>query len=75
MLNLPTCGLINPFTPTDRFRSIQNNDWKCPLKLFSVEGVNLTYQLDIGHIVETAQAAVHLSDVSLLNFQFLDPQL
>ena len=32
---------FNPFTPTDRFRSIQNNEWKSPLKLLSVERVNI----------------------------------
>ena len=31
---------INTFNPTDRFRSIQNNAWKSPVKLLSVEGVN-----------------------------------
>ena len=29
--------IVNPFTPTDHFRSIQNNEWKSPLKLLSVE--------------------------------------
>ena len=32
--------LVNPFTPTDRFSSFQNNEWKSPLKLLSVERVN-----------------------------------
>ena len=36
-------GRFNPFTPTDRFRSIQNNDGKSPLKLLSVERVNSFY--------------------------------
>ena len=30
---------INSFTPTDSFSSIQNNEWKCPLLLLSVERV------------------------------------
>ena len=29
--------LINPFTPTDRFSAIQNNESKSPIKLRSVE--------------------------------------
>ena len=32
---------FNPFTTTDRFRLIQNNEWKSPLKLLSVERVKL----------------------------------
>ena len=28
---------LNPFTPIDRFSSIQNSEWKSPLKLLSVE--------------------------------------
>ena len=31
--------IFNPFTPTDHFRWIQNNEWKSPLKLLSVERV------------------------------------
>ena len=34
---------FNPFTPTDRFSLIQNNDWKSPLKLLSVERVKRLY--------------------------------
>ena len=30
---------VKHFTPTDRFSLIQNNDWKSPLKLLSVERV------------------------------------
>ena len=36
---------VNPFTTTDRFRSIQYNEWKSPLKLLSVERVNRCVQL------------------------------
>ena len=32
-------NIVNPFTPTDRFSLIQNNEWKSPLKLLSVERV------------------------------------
>ena len=32
---------VNPFTPTDRFSSFQNNEWKSLLKLLSVERVKL----------------------------------
>ena len=31
---------VNPFTTTDRFSSIQNKEWKSPIKLLSVERVN-----------------------------------
>ena len=31
-----THSYFSPFTPTDRFRSIQHNEWKSPLKLLSV---------------------------------------
>ena len=31
--------ISNTFTPTDGFRSIENNEWKSPLKLLSVENV------------------------------------
>ena len=34
--------LINSFTPTDCFSSIQNNEWKSPIKLLSVERVKLS---------------------------------
>ena len=40
-MQLEDSEIINPFTPTDRFMSIQNNEWKSPLKLLSVERVNL----------------------------------
>ena len=33
---------INPFTPTDCFSVIQNNEWKSPCKLLSVERVKAT---------------------------------
>ena len=33
--------VLNPYTPTDRFSSFQNNEWKSPLKLLSVERVNI----------------------------------
>ena len=33
--------MINPFIPTDHFRSTQNNEWKSGLKLLSVERVKL----------------------------------
>ena len=33
------------FTPTDRFSLIQNNEWKSPLKLLSVERINLESKL------------------------------
>ena len=32
---------FNPFTPKDRFSSFQSNEWKSPLKLLSVERVNI----------------------------------
>ena len=32
-------SFINPFTPTDRFSSFQNNEWNSLLKLLSVERV------------------------------------
>ena len=32
-------ALLNPFTPTDRFSVIQNNEWKSPIKLLSDERV------------------------------------
>ena len=32
---------FNPFTPTDRFSLIQNNEWKSPLYIQSVERVNM----------------------------------
>ena len=32
--------IFNPFNTTDHFSLIQNNDWKSPLKLLSVERVN-----------------------------------
>ena len=32
---------VNPFSPTDRFSSIQNNERKSPIKLLSVQRVNL----------------------------------
>ena len=35
------CRVINPFTPADQFSQIQNNDWKIPLKLLSVERVKV----------------------------------
>ena len=38
--NVFTSHSFNPFTPTDRYRSIQNNEWKGSLKLLSVERVN-----------------------------------
>ena len=31
---------FNPFNPTDRFSAIQDNVWKSPLRLLSVERVN-----------------------------------
>ena len=33
---------INPFTPAELVSSIQNNGWKSPLEVFSVERVKLT---------------------------------
>ena len=30
---------VNPFIPTDHFSSTQNNEWKSPIKLLSVERV------------------------------------
>ena len=33
---------LNPFTPTDRFSSIQNNEWKSLIKLLSVERVKFS---------------------------------
>ena len=39
--------ILNPFIPTDHFRLIQNNDWKSPLKLLSVERVKCDQLLDI----------------------------
>ena len=41
---ITVCVLIKPFTPTECFSSIQNNDWKSPLKLLSVERVNSLIQ-------------------------------
>ena len=38
--NYNVWSVVNTFTPTDRLSSIQNNDWKSPIKLLSVEGVN-----------------------------------
>ena len=35
-----TVPQFNPFTPTDHFSLIQNNEWKIPLKLLSVARVN-----------------------------------
>ena len=34
------CNIVNPFTPTDRFRSIQNKEQKSLMQLLSVERVN-----------------------------------
>ena len=31
--------VVNPFTPTDRFSSIQNSEWKSPIKLLNVKGL------------------------------------
>ena len=33
----PSVSSFNPLTPTDRFSSIHNNEWKNPIKLLSVE--------------------------------------
>ena len=38
---------INSFTSTDRFSSIQNNEWKSPLKLLSVERVNSVLMISL----------------------------
>ena len=36
-------GMLNPFTPTGRFSSIQTNEWKSPIKLLSVERLLKTF--------------------------------
>ena len=36
-------SFVNAFTPEDCFSSIQNNELKSPLKLLSVERVNISF--------------------------------
>ena len=37
-------SMFSRFTPRDQFYSIQNNEWKSPIELLSVERVNKKYK-------------------------------
>ena len=66
---------IKPFTPTDCFRSIQNNERKSPLKLLSVERVNtqiLFHQQEWIERMTSIHIAINILPILFLIFCLFD---